>query len=217
MIQRDAKGFIFDNSGGDQMDAACRVSIMALSGSKQDEQLLPAFENGNGVMVRSPQEAPANNPNNCTRDQLLPYVAALAASGRTEIVRRLFEAHKQRNWRCQNTEYDVPGSGKQFPDGPDFLDWGHRWFFSVCAEDKSQHWRWLLGAPWLLLTLLWNSKWGDEQNQIASVCYALGPKWLALYKRLTPDYDVRITAYWSGWRQQSEISYLFVTKLKSTN
>ncbi len=131
VIQHDPANVAYADGG----DSANRTGILAMCGSLADQRVLPLFEDGNGWMHRHPTQQPWNNPKNCTRDQLIPFVAGCWVSGNTAIARRLLIAHEARNWVCQNTERDYPGTTKIFPDMPDFLAPDAQQHLRICAGE----------------------------------------------------------------------------------
>lgn len=113
MIMRYSGGYPMSNN--DTMDSAVRISILCLDDNvtRDDVALLLTYEK-DGIVVRCPYMAPANNPNNCTRDQTKMLVEAYRKIGRPDIVRRIFWAHFRRGFFCQNSERDKPLS-KKYP------------------------------------------------------------------------------------------------------
>jgi hypothetical protein len=121
LLSREDAGIICqlqDNKSLDGGDSAHRTGIAAFYNSGPDSDLLNRFETG-GKMVRHPTQEPWNNWKNCTRDQLIGYVAGCWRAGRLDINQRLLQAHAARNppFTCQNTENDKPGSEKKPPVG----------------------------------------------------------------------------------------------------
>lgn len=205
MILRTSAGYILDNSSGDLMDCAMRTGVMALSGSKQDQELLKSFEISPGILVRCPEKRWAEtNPNNFTRDQLVPFMAGCYEAKEIELARRVFYRHLFRFGFCQNTERDYPGSG---PKIPDWCDPGVMYHLAFCARSVWALPLAIIGVPWLCMAILYNCiiKPYDEQNQIYSICIVQGGDLLWLYKILHEKGLFSIEDYWRGWRNQPEI------------
>lgn len=209
MIVRDDNGIIMqhDKITGqrpDGGDSAARTGIMALCGSKEDQDVIHMFEQV-GLGMRHPYQEPWNNVWNFTRDQLTCLAAGLAASGEQAACMRLYKSHKERGWRAQNREKDAPGTPKKWPDGPDWLAPDLRLHLRLCAGIKS-NW-YLLGWAFLWLSLIYNTKIKPEaeQNQFFCQMVIAGPKWVKRYKRMHPFLFGNLVTYWSEWRDQKEI------------
>ena len=224
MIKRDENGIIVQHSAldpryADGGDSAMRTGLMALVDSPMDMHRVLNFEILPGLAVRHPSQSPWNNPNNFTRDQLIPLMAGAKNSGYINMNKRLFKACIKRGFRAQNTEYDVPGSVKKFPSGADILAPSDMWFLSICASSsKSMVLLFsLCGLPWFILTLLWSTriKPDDEQNQIICQCIILGPLTTRIYIKLHPNYKKSVMNYWSGWRDQPEIGQALIIKAET--
>lgn len=124
---------------GDGGDSAMRTGLLAFCGSHQDAELLPDFEvpKESGIMVRHPFQHILpnkcwNDPGNCSRDQLIPFIAGCWRIGRTEIVQRLLAQHLARGLLCQNIYNDCPDNARKLPDplGPHEV-----MFMRACAGD----------------------------------------------------------------------------------
>ena len=220
MIHRDEHSIICQHdiyspaSRLDGGDSASRTAIMAICGSQDDADLLGLFSVG-GIMVRHPYQDPWNNPNNCTRDQLIPYVAALWAWEKHYEADMMMVAHRQRGWRCQNTERDKPGTMKQWPNGPDWLAPDHRLHLKLAAgaplEDATA-----LERAWLEASILWSTKVKPqaEQNQIICQCLVAGPEYVRKYVEGHPNFEGELRRYWGTWRDQREIAELLIKKVR---
>jgi hypothetical protein len=162
-------------------------------------------------LVRHPYDFPANNPNNCTRDQLLCIVVGLNKQGHYKECDLLYKAAANRDWFCQNTEADVPGSVKKFPNGPDWLSPADRDTLSIAAGRGGT----FGGYLFLLLSILFNSTFTPtrEPNQLISQCVMAGPKWVKLYKILTPKWKTAINNYWGGWRKEPALAKWIIDNL----
>lgn len=109
MIFYDSYGLPVDVTG-DGGDTAMRLGMLAVMGLHVGSRCGDLVNNG--VAVRHPYDVPWNNPNNFTRDQLIPLISGLYQLGKYEEVRLLFKAHAKRFFFCQNIERDYPGSRK---------------------------------------------------------------------------------------------------------
>lgn len=114
-------------------DSAARTGAAAFCNSALDIGLLPKFVT-NGIMVRHPKHYPYNNPNNCTRDQLLAFLSGCWRSRSLIISQELLKTHAARGYTCQNYEKDEPGSQKKGNDSllPDDIMYLH-----ICGGEKS--------------------------------------------------------------------------------
>jgi hypothetical protein len=209
-LARDAEGIICqvqkDNLDGG--DSAHREGVAAFCNSRPDMALLPRFETG-GIMVRHPTQEPWNNWKNCTRDQLIGYVAGCWRAGRADIAQRLLQAHATRNppFTCQNTENDSPGTTKNPPIG-DPLAPDNVMFLRIGAGDNAAYMD-VLGQFTLQLGIELADKdiKTDKTNLILHtiVCGRLN-----LLVQVLPNYQDAIRYYWSGWRQQPRIAEEFI-------
>ncbi len=230
MIKRDGLGIVVQHNPqnpnyADGGDSASREAILALSGSMIDSLTLHRFEIGtSGLLVRHPTQYPWNNPLNFTRDQLIPYTAALhnngwASASHTYIAERVFNNLVVRGLFpillfANNVERDAPGSG---PKVPDPLDPAHCLHLAMVSRKK---WAILLayplGLPWFLLSLLVNRFTPEaEQNALIAMVLTHGTWAVKLYKWSMPDWKDRVLQYWTGWRDQAEIGAAIITKLES--
>lgn len=201
--RRDATRIITDPGGdGDGGDSAHRTGIVAFCGSRLDQGLLPQFEVQPGIMVRHPTQGKWANPLNCSRDQLLAYVAGCWRCGRTDIAERLLVQHQMRYWTSQNTERDEPGTVKDPPIGDPI--WPHeQMMIRICAGQRNAHLD-LWGQTLLQASIDYAAEKGPEYeiNQLlleAVICSKLD------YFASKVDYKRGLKYYWEK-RQQSEIS-----------
>lgn len=95
------------------MDSAVRCGILVFAGnSAMDMALIKNYES-KGLFFRCPVGAPANNPKNATRDQMIPLVAGLYRAGEHKAIRRIFWSRLKSAFFAQNTERDMPLSTKR--------------------------------------------------------------------------------------------------------
>ena len=117
MIYRDEQ--FYPVSQDDGMDSCVRNAILCVTYgptlTKPNLAQMPAMMFTyckDGLGVRHPNEFPANNPKNFTRDQHTCLVAGLYAQQDTKELKELFFATLKRGFTTQSTERDVPGSTK---------------------------------------------------------------------------------------------------------
>lgn len=218
MIYRDSSGFLVKGELKDGGDTAVREGLMAVF-TGQPGNLLKLVDES-GICFRHPIQKPWNNPNNFTKDQLKCLVAGLYAIGRHDVIKLIYEAHKERNWFCQNSERDFPGSKKHpFPHyaqdfskndelGNDITKKGDpefRWFdhsdlllpndilfLQVAARVQE---RVMFGEWFHNMAIRTHAKSNhDEENQMFSECYVLGT--LQKYIELNPLWQSRDWKYW---------------------
>lgn len=207
----DKKGLPRDNGATDMMDS-CRLAAMLAIINHTDapkmEHYLSRDANNFTVGVRHPDEIPANNYKNFTRDQLIPLVAGLyAQNGISSAARKLYDGCVKRGNRAQNTEYDQPGTAKQFPDGADFLHPGHMLVIAK-AGGRDGFFNKVVGYPFVFCDVVFNAIFAStrEPNQLICCLYILGPWWIRFYKTITPDWKKAVNNYWSGWRDESVLA-----------
>lgn len=202
MIIRDSLGIIVQhdpNNPGyqDGGDSACRTAIMAVSGSLQDAALMHHFFAADGRVIRHPTQPKWSDPNETSRDQLMPVLAARKIGIWCYKSELTFAAYAKRGFFC-NKDILLP----------------HIIWFMAGATYSA--WRFplaIVGVPCFALALLLNRWLSNEQNQIASMALAAGPGWTWLYKKLRPTWRAEIMGYWSGWRDQREIGERFCAAL----
>ena len=214
---RYVDGLPCDNGSTDAMDSARLAGLLVLFNYPGfDKNLLRKYvqyneEEGQWVAVRHPFEYPANNYKNFTRDQLVPLVSGLKQAAPV-LAERLLTAAITRGNRAQNTEYDVPGSTKAFPNGTDWLSPSVMNHLRLCAGTKPT----LFGKLWLIGDILFNAfiTHLSEPNVLICMCYVAGPFYIKLLKRLNASersdnassLDKAITDYWCGWRNEPEVA-----------
>lgn len=205
-----------DVGATDSMDSARLAGMMSLVGHAQTPDLRKYVRWGLGI--RHPHFYPSNYPWNFSRDQLIPLAAGLYAQNHILAGSKdLYFGAKNRNWRCQNTEKDFPGSKKKFPDGADFLFPQHILMLTLCAQIKPSLLLSIFGKIWLFLDLLFNALFTRhrESNQLIALLFVMGPFWMRLYKAVTPSWEKAIKNYWCGWRGEPELAEMLIHKLKS--
>lgn len=217
MIRRDELGVvcqhdIYDPSKPlDGGDSAARTGILAMCGSLTDRLKMPYFEYF-GILKRHPSKHPYNDPRSFSRDQLLQFTAGYlntdAPIRYPYTARRIFWAHAKRGFFCQN-ELTIDLQPKPWYARRDILTPSHIAHLLKVAQIPWLNWFVVLARLWLILDILWSTKvrpW-DESNQIICMCASEKSNWaLKLYTKWHPNWRHTILGYWSGWRNQEEIS-----------
>lgn len=212
-------GFPRPSGATDFLDSAHLVGLMAFVGhEKMNPELLEKYcswdeKTQHYVLKRCPGEISglnADNYKNCTRDQLLCYVSGLYQYGCRFQVRLLLTALRERGYRAQNTEKDIPGSTKRFPDGADFLDPSHIGYMKICAGLKANFFERL----WMLARIKISSKFSPlkEPNNIIVMSIVYG--YADILKKSNPQIYDAIREYWCGWRQEPELAEMLIKKLE---
>lgn len=189
-------------------DSANKIGHLAFCNSLIDQNNLHFFENGNGVMVRHPTQIPWNNPNNCTRDQLIAYAAGCWRAGQNEIVQRLLREHEKRTNilglpLCQNTDDNCPNTTKKVTLAgvelfveTDILAPHHIMFLRICSGDKEAY-KDPIGQLFLQLDIEATTKdVTQEKNQLIVMAIVCGR--LDLYVQVHDNYKENILFYWDN-------------------
>ncbi|HBI00980.1 MAG TPA: hypothetical protein DDY18_05085 [Flavobacterium sp.] len=202
-----------DAGATDAMDSARLAGLMATFDFPGfDKSLLLRYlveKNGQLMAVRHPGEEPSNNPFNFTRDQLMCLAAGLHKAGYLNECKGLLEAAKTRGNRAQNTEYDMPGTKKDFPNGPDWLTPSHMNHLRLCAGEKPT----LLGKIWLNVDILYSATIGSdkEPNQLMCMCEIAGK--MEMLKRFHKKLEDAIVNYWDNWRLEGDLAAFLISKI----
>lgn len=197
-----------DLDGG---DSAHKTGILAFCNSTYDIDKLHYFETG-GIMRRHPNRIPYNNWKNCSRDQLLAYIAGCWRAGKNDIVERLLFKHIARipPFTCQNTENDFEGSQKNPPIG-DPLGPHDMMHFAICAGHNEAHWD-LYGQLALQLAIELTPKDVDlEYTQLLLESIVCGR--LNHFVMIHDEYEENIRNYW-GSRKQPQIGEDLIEVIK---
>lgn len=206
------------NGATDWMDSCHAASLMAFVNHPEiSHGVLFQYISAYNTPVRCPYDTsglcPAN-PNNFTRDQLITLFAGLRAYDFTLTCRALLEAAKQRGYRAQNTEKDIPGSTKKFPDGPDILDPSHIGYMKICAGLKAN---WFEKA-WMLARIKIASKFSPlkEPNNIIVMSIVYG--YADILKKSNPQINQAVKNYWceneGAWRGEPGLAEMLIKKLE---
>lgn len=228
----DQWGFPKIPGASDLADSAVYCSMLAIFGDAAPD--MRKFVN-RGMIYRHPFDSTsgANNPLSTTRDQSVPVMAALAVQGHIFTAREVLAETVSRGWRSQSVEHNVPGSKKQWPDGPDIIWPGQQAHYLRCADlpdiknknaaeiittkevampTKLQNWWFkkditISGRFWPL----------NEQNQLQSMVYIAGQEAVELYKKSNPQWKIATMDYWStghgSWRGAHELPEMIISVL----
>lgn len=206
-LSRDMQGIICQLQADgtlDGGDSVHRTGVASFCNSAQDIALLPSFES-NGIMVRHPTQVPWNNWRNCTRDQLMGYVAGCWRGGALGIVQRLLAAHAARipPFTCQDTENDYPGTTKIPPIG-DPLGPDHVMYLRIGSGDSLAYTD-LIGQFALQAGIeLADPSLDSDKNNLLYECILCGR--LNYFVQVHQNYEACIRYYWSRWRGQPRIA-----------
>lgn len=210
----DSCGLPRDTGATDFMDSASRAGLMALFDAGFDPSGLCMYLDHEPLIGfvgrRHPFEVPSNNYKNFTRDQLVCLAAGLWKGG-GRYVPHLYENAVKSGNRAQNTEKDVVGSTKKFPDGADWLSPSVMNHLRLCSGLKPT----VLGTAWLIMDIVYHSLFTPlrEPNQLICMCVVAGPKYVKLFKKLNSKWKQGITDYWSGWRGEPLFAQIMIDRL----
>ncbi len=226
-------GIPVDNGANDEGDSACRWGLLQWADFTAEPMCQPErFMTGWGLCRRSPRQVPWDNPYNFTRDQLVPFVAGLWALGRQDLIRQIFWRHASRLFFCQNFERDAVGTTK-YPWPHKFVDddGKTKWRLFDFADPLLPDVIWyliraanlwplypfaLIGVPWFIFSLSLHAKSEHkEHNQVICQAAICGPYFIRNFVEMVPQWREDLRAYWSGWRNQPEISELIIYKVES--
>lgn len=234
MLLKDNLGLILDNTG-DAGDSCNRTGLY-YGFSKDPYNKLNYFVNYNGICVRHPIQVPWNNPNNFSRDQLIPLIYGLSKDiSKIGTIRNIFWASAKRFFFAQNFERDYPGT-KKYPwphkmQGGDMAENGKWRMFDfadplfpdtilhmiICGKLYYLYWFYLIGLPWFIASLYVHCNFykGDDEGQTISLCAAHGSWALRLYRKWRIDYRDRLWQYWTVRRDQQELYELLYSAVKN--
>lgn len=209
----DSLGLPKDVGATDKMDSARLAGLMVTIGYKADGINLDLYTkyNEDAVLqgVRHPEEVPANNYKNFTRDQLGPLVCGLNRQGKAGTAEKLYLAAIDRNYRGQNTEADVVGSTKKFPNGADLFSPAFMNHLSLSGSQGSS----FLGSAWLIMDICFNGLFTPraEPNQIFCMCEMAGPNYVRFWKKMNPAWKLAIIDYSiTSYRDEKDLGLAFI-------
>ena len=210
MLYRN-RGYLSDSTL-DLMDSSMRAGIKTVFSN--EPEFVDNYET-NGILRRGPNQYPASNPLNFTRDQLVPLIAAYHKVGNYMAARRVFYSHARRLFFCQNFERDIEGSTKypwphkiKVGDPKDIGTWRAFDFADpllphhilMLAIAGRVYWAYAV-APIAFVFLLLSILFGrhdieDEQNQMQCMLKVYGDFWINLYKFFNPNWVRQTEQYW---------------------
>ena len=219
-----------ENGSTDFMDSARLSGLLCVFHPSPLNWFLTDYVSHDGICLRCPEGSAAEtNPNNFSRDQMIPLISGLYAKEYTDRIWSIFYAHAKRAFFCQNIDRDLPGSTK-YPWPHSYIDDRGEKVFKVfdyrdllLPHDIAMlivaariYWLYIfipIGWVSLLLALAFNYFSKDaEQNQIICICKVLG--FVRLYKWMTPDWKERTHKYWGGWRDEPLMAHLIIGGLE---
>lgn len=207
----DQHGLPKDNGATDYMDS-CRLAGLLATFNHPKAVNMTTYLTPYGDGLRHPYEPTASNPRNFTRDQLIPLATGLYMQNKEACVGKLYYGAVERGYRAQNTEADVPGSVKRFPDGADILAPHDMSLLNKCAGGAIT----TLGRVFMVMSILGNALFTPrrESNQLLCALKVYGPSWMRFYKRVTPRWREAIKDYWCGWRDEPELAKYLITEVE---
>lgn len=187
-------GFPADNGATDWMDSPRLAAILALFDSPDTISMKLYLDYNTDKPVRCP--GLHNDLVDFSRDQLVPYMAAMHKQGYYIRNRLIYEIIKQNYYRAPNGDILFT---------PSVLN-----HIRTCCNYPTN----LLGDLWLRLDMYWqqfSSTWQKnvEPNQL--LCMVIIANKQQLYKRIVKDWKYLVINYWCGWRNEVEIADL-ITK-----
>lgn len=218
-------GFPRPSGATDWLDSAHLAGLMAFVGHEKMPRLklskyVTYIDKGDDrqlVLRRCPEDSSgldASNYKNCTRDQLIAYLAGVSCSDLPVVAYGLRLSAKERGYRAQNTEKDIPGSTKRFPDGADFLDPSHIGYMKICAGLKAN---WFEKA-WMLARIKIASKLSPlkEPNNIIVMSIVYG--YADILRKSNSQINQAVKNYWceneGTWRGEPELAEMLIKKLE---
>lgn len=214
----NSNGFPKPNGATDWMDSAHIAGLMAFVGhDDMNPEIHQAYttwyHNIGRILRRCPNDTSGLNPHNyrnCTRDQLICYMAGLYEYDAVFTAGQFLKTVKQRSYRAQNTERDVPGPTKKFPDGADILDPSHIGYMKICAGLEVNWFERL----WMRCRIRISSRFFPmkEPNNIVVMSIIYG--YADLLKKCNPKINDALRLYWNGWRNEPELCEMLIKKLE---
>jgi hypothetical protein len=207
----DEQGLPRDRGATDCMDSCRLAGMMALIGhpSAPDMTKYLRYDIPEGLQgVRHPTEYPANNYKNFTLDQLKLLAAGLHRQWKNAECAALLRGLIDRGYRGQNTEADIPGSLKKFPDGADIPTPDVVNHLTLCAGFKTD----FRLKIWLVAAILFNAIFTPirEPNQLLAEVDIAGPKWVKFYRITNIFWKYAVRRYWNGWRNEPALSEMII-------
>lgn len=211
MIYIDKESQVLLDVSGDGGDSAHLSGLFVIS-THYHIGMHKFLHHGQGI--RHPKQFPWTNPNNFSRDQLMPLVAGLYVENKHLEIKKLFFTHMKRLFFCQNIDRDIPGSSKKpYPhkvnnkwrifDYRDPLMPHH--IYALASAAKINLWPlYPLAIITLVIEILsFRFTKNADQGALIATCYIM--KELKLFKKLNPKWNEKLKAYFLGWRRQSSL------------
>jgi len=180
----DNKGFPRDNGASDWQDSARLAGIMTLFGWPRHVPLEPYLDLMERRYVRHPKERLYD----MSRDQAVCLVAGYWKQGEYELVDR------------------------SLVDGKDIFSPSVRGHFRRCQGRSAS----ALQNLWLRLDIMYSAyiKPMDEPNQLICILMVAGPEYVRLWRKHNKKWKEAIRLYWCGWRGESELAELMISKIE---
>ncbi len=163
-------------------DSAHRTGVLAFCNSSKDQGNLPKYLLPDGLMVRHPAQVPWNNPKNCSRDQLIGYLAGCWRAQLFDIAKVLYAnttSQRVPPFTCQNGDLLAPEN---------------LMFFRVCTRDFSAASD-LVGQTELYISILaLPTDPKTEINQTLLMAIVCGQ--LDVFVASHPFYEDQLRPYW---------------------
>jgi len=199
----DSYGFPRDTGASDFGDSSRLAGLLAMIDHPQ--QIDVSLYVKEGVVTRHPYEPCTNNPNNITRDQVLPLCAGLKAQGGHSVIRDILNNTIRNGWQLPNTDHWCVGEIKKFPDFPDILSPSAKLALELGARNKVSIFLLVFGYLWLFLDIIFSAFSKKlEINQLLATIYLINPKMFKVFKLINKIYTLQLKNYWEGWRNEPQ-------------
>lgn len=189
IVQHYQNDPLYGENGGDGGDSSRSTGIMALFGSRIDQEVIDYHCTDKGF-VRHPKQAPWNDTSNFSRDQLLCLIAGLYKAKKYKKIRREFY---RQYWKgiCPNGDLL----------GPEFY-----WHVILSGKIYFFYWLFPIGYLFQFLHIIWATQIDPDKEQNQTICMTTVSGLLWLWVFMHPYWKTSIRNYWSKWRDQDEIA-----------
>lgn len=204
----DYMGLPKDTGATDWLDS-CRLAGMMAITKHSDAPKMTSY-----LILDQGVRHPSSNPNNFTRDQLIPLMAGLCSQNKIKEAEGLYGAALFRHCRAQNT-HTLDGKEKPWYSGADILTPLHMLVMAKAARKTNYIWE-VLGRLNAVVDVFYNAAFTPEResNQLICCLYVLGPRWLSFYRLITPKWENSVINYWTGWRGEPELAEKIIRLVK---
>ncbi len=198
------------NGATDWMDSAHLIGVLTFIGADLNVATVNSYVNELGYAMRCPvdneSDLQPSNYKNFTRDQFIPFIAALHRLRQYGTMRKVLSHVGFRMW---NTDKDAVGTKKKFPDGPDILDPSHHGYIRILKGEKPRCFQ----KAWMIARIYINGWFTSlkEPNNIIIMSYYYG--YLDLLKKRNKNLRQAIFDYWGGWRDENGIAEALSKKI----